>query len=277
MQPGPQGLIGLGQPAALRPYTPTQGVRYDPVASAYFAAMTGSPLTAEKKGWINAAVVAWRAAGLLPLIGHLCLPLQDSQASRLNLINPSDPMEILSNSPAFTPFRGFQGDSSLAEIDSLYPLDGTKLFSQNSGTIYATINATMSDSAIDTAVAGIDTVTGTLSFLRPRNSSGFLQGRVNAGTTSVGASVGTRLGRFAISRTDSTTTTLYLNGGQSGSVSNFASAAPQAGKTLRWFRLGSTYGGDRVALRMIGAGMSALQIAEFDAIARQLMTQLGAQ
>lgn len=27
MQPGPQGLIGLGQPAALRPYTPIKGVR----------------------------------------------------------------------------------------------------------------------------------------------------------------------------------------------------------------------------------------------------------
>jgi hypothetical protein len=247
--------VGNGPDSDTKSVTPTLAPSYDPDAQAYFDVMSPA-LTDTRKGLINDHVLSLKAAGVWSKLSYLRPTAQTGMAnSRINLKNPTGAQLSGFNSPVFTDDRGWQGDQLSAYIGTGLIMNTDSLFSQNSATIGVYINATGSDAADGLPTLGMDTTTGTLTFLRPRDSSGNIGGRINATANDLGGPAATKLGYKAVSRNGNIIQFYGAGGVPSGSTITRASAAPQ-NKELLMFRLGVGYGSDRQAYMFAGAGLT---------------------
>ncbi|MDR3495350.1 MAG: hypothetical protein P4L82_12185 [Ancalomicrobiaceae bacterium] len=255
--------------------TLSKGVRYDPAAVAFFARLT-TPPTTPLKALYNNVFVSLRASGLLTRLDCLKLRAADNaQAARQNLIQNAY-NDLAMNSPSFTVNRGYTGDGSTSYLDTRFdPLTApSPNYSRNSASIsvYVTtgsISGTMYDAG-SSGNSRID-VNGVGNNINSRINDTSNPADPNGGVTS---------GLFTVSRTDSTTRTVYLNGVSVGS----STAASIAVANANFFSLaqnnagsGSLFSTRRNAAEAIGGGLSAADVANLYNAIYPFLAAIGAQ
>ncbi|SER61862.1 hypothetical protein SAMN05216548_1316 [Faunimonas pinastri] len=238
---------------------------------AALAAMTVQP--SEKRIFVyDVAIRSLKAAGLWSKLGWLSLlAAHDEQAGRLNLVAPSQVMTAV-NSPGFTVDHGFKGDGASSYLVLALPpamgmAAGNAAFGAGVRTGGTTVNPL------------IGQVSGTNSFeiLWPSNASSRFTGRMNSATAVTFGAVTSRAGRFVMSKVATDTTSGYLNGAlvQSVAAATESDLSTQANPTTL-FRQGSTYADDEVSFVHFGKGMTAPDVAAFDAIMTTYLQGVGA-
>ncbi len=267
--------IGIG-------FAPAQGgggdgPSYDADAQAWFDAMTVQP-DATRKGLLNDLIVALKASTWAYRDLIYVMALGTAQAANLNAKSPSTFTLSPVNSPVFTADKGYQGDGSSSYIGTGYLFTGAgQLFTQDNAGFAVYVNGAPAEAQNTDVAIGMDTTSGTLSFLRPRDGTGGMGARVNATTNDNSASVGgTRFGYEAVSRINSTQMQFYGHDGNPlGGPLTRTSAAMQA-KEIQLLRLGTGYSRDRLAFVAVGgAPPDAAVLAERNAILTYL-TAIGA-
>lgn len=249
---------------------------YDPDAQAYFDVMSPA-LTPERKTLINDHVLSLKAGGVWSIMDQLRPMAQTgTNNSRVNLRNPTGPLLSGFNGPVFTDDRGWAGDAVGAYMGTGHIFTDANNFTQNAGIIGCYINATPADVNNNNPALGMDVTTGTLTFLRPKDSTGGMGGRINAATNDNSGAVPSRTGFKALNRKDANTLQWYgPTGAPLGGPLTKASAAMQT-KELMLFRLGTGYGADRQAYSFIGGTLTDAQTqALFNSI-NTYLTAIGA-
>lgn len=251
------------------------GPSYDSNAATLFAAMPVQP-SAARKQLISDAFVSLKSQGAFALLDVLHVPAgHDLSSVLLNWKNPAlYPMQIF-NSVTFTVDRGLQGDGISGDIDTGYSYAGASQFTQDAASIGGYVNATPSDVGNTAAIIGMDVTSGSLAFLRPKEAAGSMAGRVNSSVNTNTSAVATRLGHSAVSRINSTQLQFYKDGSPLGGALSNTSFAPQA-KNMRYFRLGSGYGADRIAYTYAGGLLSSAQHASIASTMLTFLTAIGA-
>lgn len=252
------------------------GPTYDSNATALFAAMPVQPSSARKQ-LISDAFVSLKSQGAFALLDVIHVHAgHDLSSVLLNWKNPAlYPMQIF-NTVTFTTDRGLQGDAVSGYIETSYLMSGGgNQFSQDAATIGSYVNATPSDVGNNAATIGMDTTSGSLSFIRPRDGTNSMAGRLNSSANSNSAAVTTRLGHRGLTRLDSANMQFYKDGVPLGSASANPSFAPQA-KTIQYFRLGTGYGADRLAYAYAGGKLSDAQTASVASAMLTFLTAIGA-
>lgn len=265
--------VGNGPDSDTKSVTPTLAPSYDPEAQAYFNVMSPA-LSNDRKDLVNTFVLAGKSAGWWPKLDVIRLLAQTgSNNSRINLKNPSAPMMSGFNGPAFTDDRGWEGDAMSSYMGSGLVFTDPNQFLQDSATMGTYINATPSDVNNNNPALGMDVTSGTLTFLRPKDPTGGMGGRINANTNDNSVAVPSRLGFKAVTRKDANTIQWYgPNGATLGGALTKASA-PMQTKELLLFRLGTGYGADRQAFMFAGG---ALTDAEMQSLYNSINTYLTA-
>jgi hypothetical protein len=181
-------------------------------AVALFARMTTPPVSA-RKILINTVFASLISNSLLAKIEVLYLfAAADAQVARLNWISTSFNATAVS-SPTFTPDRGYAGDGSSSYLNTNWNPAGSSIYLQNSASMGVYINGGTLTSTGGISCGATDATNG--SFVRT-NSSGFLAGRMNQGSTVNYGATATRAGLTSLSRTASNLTTAYRNGASNG-------------------------------------------------------------
>lgn len=265
--------VGNGPDSDTKSVTPTAG--YDADAQAYFNAMSPA-LIDTRKGLINDLVLSLKSSGWWPKLSFFRIEAQSGLAnSKVNLKAPTGALLTEFNGPVFTNDRGWAGDGVSAYMGSGLMMATDSLFTQNSASIFVYINATGSDASDGLPTLGMDTTAGALTFLRPRDGSGNIGGRLNATTNDSGSTATTKLGFKGLSRNGNTLQFYGAGGLPSGSPITRASSAPQD-KELLMHRLGVGYGSDRHAIMGAGAGMTDSDFVSLHNTISTYLTAIGA-
>jgi hypothetical protein len=253
------------------------GPSYDPDAQAFFDVMSPA-LDSDRMNLINNFVVTGKSAGWWSKLDIIRpLALTGSNNSRLNLKNPSEPMMAGFNGPVFTENRGWEGDALSSYMGSGLVFTAPNQFLQDSATMGCYINATPSDVNNNNPALGMDVTSGTLTFLRPKDATGGMGGRINAATNDNSGGVASRLGFKAVTRKDANTIQWYgPNGAPLGGALTKASAAMQ-NKELLLFRLGTGYGADRQAFMFAGGALTDAEMLSLYNSINTYLTAIGAQ
>lgn len=267
--------IGNGPDSDTKSVTPTAA--YDPDAQAYFNVMSPA-LDDTRKGIINNHVLSLKADGVWANMDQLRPLAQTGSAnSRVNLRNPTGPLLSGFNGPVFTEDRGWAGDAVGAYMGTGHVFtDVGNKFTQDAGIIGCYINATPAEANNNNPALGMDVTTGTLTFLRPKDPTGGMGGRVNAATNDNSGVVPSRTGFKALNRKDANTIQWYgPTGTPLGGPLTKASAAMQA-KELMLFRLGTGYGADRQAYEFVGGTLTDAQVSSLYNSINTYLTAIGA-
>jgi hypothetical protein len=187
-------------------------------ASAIFSAFSTMP-TAARKAIINAYVTGLKADGVWPLLDVLYLmAAADAQAATINWKSPAAYALIGVNSPSFIADRGYTGNGTSSRLRTQYtPSVNGVNFAQNnaSGWVWLGTNPSSGTPDIGSTAAPRVVITG--------NNAGTASADIN---TAAGFSLTGALstpGMIGIQRRGATDRRLFLNGAQSGAVSNAAS------------------------------------------------------
>jgi hypothetical protein len=193
-----------------------------PQTRALIGAMTAEPRRA-RTFLIDNLIAALIDAGVWAKLDQFyLLAATDSQAARLNWINPAAAATAV-NSPTFTTNRGYAGDGVTSYLIGA-AIDGAN-FAQDSAAIFAW---SLTDAATTTGIVGND---GFLNAsIRPRTISNNLDSRLNNTTTSSVAVVDS-LGLFVLSRGASANYDRYRNAASLGAAA-VASTAAAAGNLI---------------------------------------------
>lgn len=249
---------------------PLGGSAYDPAAVALFAAMT-TPPTDARKALINALIVSLKAAGIWTLLDVLYLiAAADSQAARLNCINPATFTLSAVNSPAFTADRGYAGDGLSAYVDTtLNPVTApSPKIAQNdnsqwvwmrsvgaaASTYFGNNNSSVMRSATVSQIRNstLTTVTGTTTIA---NQAGVVFGAIRTGGASVDVY---RAGAFVETLTSAST----------GLSSNSMSLLARSGS--------ASFNSGQIAFAALGGSLTASQAATLQSCVAAYMTGVGA-
>jgi hypothetical protein len=252
-----------------------RGTGVDEDAAALFAAMSPTPDEARQALYI-ALISGLKLDNVWPWLDALYIRAAHAEQAALLNVRQRLYDSSAQNAPTFTTDRGFTFSGTAHIATGFNPVTASSpQFSQNSGTVYAYVNA-MTSNINSTAVAiGVNTTSGTLTFIRPLNTSG-LDGRVNGGINSVFTTLATRLGGSMLSRTGAFAVDGYRNGAAVGATST-APALPMQSLELMEGRLGAVYNAiDRVAATAYGAGLDATQSAALHTRITTFLTAIGA-
>lgn len=249
---------------------------YDVDAQAYFNVMS-PPLDDNRKYLINEHVKSLKVSGVWPIMDQLRPLAQTGTAnSRVNLRNPTGPLLTSFNGNVFVDDRGWMGDAVGAFMGTGHIFTDVNNFTQNAGIIGCYINATPAEANNNNPALGMDVTTGTLTFLRPKDPTGGMGGRVNAATNDNSGVVPSRTGFKALNRKDANTIQWYgPTGAPLGGALTKASAAMQT-KELMLFRLGTGFGADRQAYMFIGGTLTDTQTQALYNSINTYLTAIGA-
>ncbi len=200
--------LSLGLGLAL---TRNKGVGYCPEALALFARFT-TPPTAQRKGQINALIVALKTAGVWAKLDALhVLAAADAQAARQNWIQDLYNATAVS-SPTFTADRGYASDGASSYVDTNFnpATAGSPKFVQNSA--YAALWSRTSAPSASPGLwfDGSDGVT-----INPRTAGNLMTWRINQGSADTTPAVVTDgAGLYSANRSGAATTRASRNGAQ---------------------------------------------------------------
>lgn len=218
--PGPQGLIGLGRPAVLRGATPAQGVRYDPAASALFAAQSaaGWTPTAAYKRAADALITGLNALGIWAGTDMLHVPIAgNAGAAYPNWKSPGtfDIIPVYTDRPIVVPFRGISSNGTNSNFRTGYTpsVHGSALKKDDAAIAVYISAATPGTNAVrEMGAAG----TASLSLI-VRNTSNLMQGVLNdANATSSSTTHTNASGSMIAERVNSSTKRFWVRGAQLG-------------------------------------------------------------
>jgi hypothetical protein len=246
----------------------------DPHAARYIASMTKPP-PPRREDLLNELI--FRRLKNTHLFEKLdiayLIAAHDSQAAKLNLINPSTATITLSGSPVFLTDTGYQTDGSTSFLDTNRALNGGTNYTQNSASFgfYNNLAVAASGPSMGGAFSGAAGTT-----LNPWSTGTTSVYRCNVATSFNGTSgPGNSLGLTAVSRTGSAASAGYRNGVQLGTSATASSAL-----TADTFKLGAitaaaTKAG-QFAFAFAGAGLTAADNAILYAIVLEYLTAIGA-
>lgn len=181
---------------------------YDAAASTLFAAMSSQPDTT-RKGHINTAIVALKAAGIWALLDECWfMAAHDSQAGLLGWKRNKDLVAV--NAPTFTADRGYAGNGTTSYLN-------TQFIPSTHGVNYIRNDASAgvysrTDSAVNVCDFGGDKNSSNAFDFRVRYDASNGEVRVNSTTGPVGFSNANSLGLFVGRRTASNAIQAYKNG-----------------------------------------------------------------
>lgn len=242
---------------------------FSPEATALFARMTTPPSSA-RKAIINNLIVALKAAGVWAKLDALYVfAAADSQAALLNWKGATYDA-TLSGAPTFTTDRGFQMSSGNYVDSNFNPTTAASpQFTQDNAHFSVWSRTSGSDANID---AGYSLSSFNLA-LRVRNTSDLVSFRINAASyLSVSNTNGS--GFFLGSRSDSSSTSGYINGSLVGSGS-YASVAPSS-TTISFGRCNTNYSARQQSAGSIGANLTGSEVSNFYTALQAYMTAVGA-
>jgi hypothetical protein len=247
------------------------GINWQPETRALVAAMTAPPSTA-RVATIDALVVALKAAGIWNLTDCLWVTAaHDSQAARLNWINPATNTLSPLNAPTFTTDKGYTGDgaTSLLTGPNLSSFGGG--YALNSAHIGVWVGT-------DVGESGKFDIGATLERINSRGSGGsatLTQTRANDATTSSAAgTVATAIGHSLFTRSVSTSYDVYKNGASLGTVSVTTTSITNGAINLCGG--GGSFSTKRIAAGHVGVALTPTQIAALYNALNNYMTAVGA-
>lgn len=246
-------------------YATTGAASYDPDAAAYFAAMTVQP-SAARKTLINTLIVGLKADGVWSKLSWLSLlAAHDAQAARLNAVTPTKSFTA-AGSASFTVDRGYQGNGTGATyLDASEGFTTAGQFTQNSAFIatYVNLSSAGSGGVGQGFSAGAWAMMGIAS---DYSCSCFMNNLTQFAPTAPSWT-----GLFTLTRTASTTTTMYRGTTSFGASSDASTGVPTSG-TVRSLR----YGSERQAAAMWGSGLTAANVSNLNSRLVTYLTALGA-
>lgn len=148
-------------------------------------------------------------------IGDLHILAQDIEANALVNLKSSNFTATKVGSPTFAAYQGFTGTGLVSDYlnTGFMPL-GSGIMTQNSGAILAYILNNRTIAQVNVVMGGGNTGNTDSTYISPHYSGSITFAEVNSFTFASVAST-TSKGCFLTTRTDSTTSTLVINGGQS--------------------------------------------------------------
>ncbi|MBR2691769.1 MAG: hypothetical protein IKE42_28270 [Aquamicrobium sp.] len=261
----------LGQALALSPGHALPA--FTAMASRYFAAMSTPPTEARKR-LCNNFFGALDNAGITPNMGAFwILAGHDSQATRLNVINPALYTLTPVNSPVHTVDRGWNGDAVTSYLDTGYnPISAAFMqqdnhhfavfsLTNNSNTAYKDFGGRMEDVNI----------VGTPNFVGSRSAS--------LNIRSASSTIPTSVALVGISRSSSSSYRVNIDGVLNSTItetssglsnSNYAILAKNNNGTIQG------YSARRVGIVSVGRNLSTGQWSAYNAAARAYLTGIGA-
>lgn len=190
---------------------------YDPDARSFLAACTGSVPNYWRLA-VNQLVKDLKACGAWSkLDAAYLLAAPDTQAARLNLVNPTQTLLVETNSPAFAAFTGYTGNGSNASLNGPVNMNAMTNFTQNSGHICA--YSLTADQQLGN-MCGSNTSISVQSSLISRSAADICTMRVNQVTGAPTVSVATGIGLYVGNRTSSSAVDLHKNGASIGTASS---------------------------------------------------------
>jgi hypothetical protein len=249
-------------------------VRYDPAAQAIFNAFT-TPPTAARKAIINNCVLALKAAGIWSLFDLLYFTAAaDSQAARINWVNPGTFTLSAVNSPAFVADRGFTGDGASSYLDPGFtPSTNAVQWTLNSAHISGWSLTSIGAGSNAQRLVGNSATTTARSALIPWNATNQVAALLNdlSGST---ISNSTSLGDFIANRSAVSSRQIYLNGASLGSDATASVALPP--NALYFGRDTVNFASLQMAALSVGASLSSGQVASFYAARQSYLHAVGA-
>jgi hypothetical protein len=233
------------------------------------ANMTTEP-DAARRYLIDETIKALKDAGIWSKLDMLyMLAAHDSQAARLNWLNPAGPALSAVNSPTFTTDRGYAGNGTSSYLNtSLSPntFDHLRRDSAHLGFWQVTNASTNSN---DIGIFG-DANTR----LRNYNSGSSLAGRLHDATTGI-FTTSSSTGHAVINRSAASARQFYQSGTSVGTDSVTSTAGP-SGSSLNLLRADASYTADQLAAAHAGASLSSTEVANLYTILRDYLQELGA-
>lgn len=221
---------------------------------AIYAAFT-TPPTQARKVLIDKAVKALKAEGIWSKLDGLWLTAAaDSQAAKVNWIDPGTYDLTAVNSPTFTADRGYQGDGATSYLDTGMSDGSLTHFMRDDASMFAW-------GTLEHTGVGVDAIIGSANlnrfYLWDRNASNLMRARLHDPSAD-SATVATALGSVAGNRASSTSKTLYKDGTVAATIASTSDTATVG--ALYLLRRSTNYNGaSRVGAAAIGAALTDSQ------------------
>lgn len=248
------------------------GVSYDAASLAIFAAFTTPPDTT-RKGVIDTCVRALKTASLWSTLDGLwMIAAADSQAAKINWVNPGTFDATLTDAPTFTTDRGYQTDGSNDKFNLTIAPNTATQFQRNSGAFSVwsrTAGTTVGSSG------SYDGATGCT--INCRNASDQAIMRVNQAASETFSGVTDGSGLFTATRTAASGAGA-VKGFRNGSSLGTGTTASSAVNADVW-DLGETnsvFTSRQWAMAAVGSGRNSTQETDFYAAIQTYMTAVGA-
>jgi hypothetical protein len=193
--------------------------------------------------------------------------------SLVSLINPSATPASNPTATTFTPYNGYTGNGSSMYIDCSFNMSTNGVnYTLNDASlgVYLRKNASSASSAC--VIAGQSG--GNYAFIQPRYTGNVCRATINSGAFPTMPANTTTQGLFAVSRSSSTTHTIWKNGSALTSVASASGALPNSATTVL-SRVGSDFSDNQVSMAFMGAG--SMNQANLYSAFQALMTRLGSQ
>jgi hypothetical protein len=258
-------LNSVGTPVAA---TPTRGVyRFDnEEAAALVAEMVPRPNNARKEA-IDALYSALKlgetsGSNILAKLDMLFLfGAHNAQAAPLNWAGAAD-LSII-GSLTYEVDGGYVGNGVDGYLSAGLAPGGLTKFTQNSA--FACVGVNVDGANTNSVVGQAGSGTGRL-LVNPRTGTGAVSGRLNTATTfTTTATVASRLGRTEFSRVNSTQTSVYKDGALVETVASTSATPSSQTELITVLRNNTTYLDDGVNVFALGSGLTASEVADFDA------------
>lgn len=244
-----QGTLRVPQGVSLAPR------QYLPQTNALIAAMT-TPPTAARARLMDNLMLALITAGIFQNMDLLYVTCAaDSQAARLNWINPGTNTLTPINGPIFTADVGYAGDGVAAYLN-------TGLANNGAGNKYIASNNCHGAIITATGTGALDVgLVGSSSMFLNCNNAGNSESRTQMNSTGLISAGGGGIGTYHAQRTASNASALYRNG---ASVATSAITSVALGsQNFSFLRVSATTSSDRISEGHIGLSLAVTSIPIF--------------
>lgn len=237
---------------------------YAPETRAYFNRLTGTKTGAWRRLADN-YIRGLTRNGIWPTLDAIYLMgAGDAQAGCQNVIANQYNLTP-TNSPTFTPYRGYTGDGVAAYLDTGANAASLAHFSQNSAHIFTWQLNNVAINGMSIAGNGTPTVQ-----LWPKQAGNKAQTRLNDFTSLLSPSTVDARGLTAVNRSGANSKEMYKNGALLASDTSASSAIVSA--TIQLLGIAGAYSTGQIALSGVGSGITAAQHAAHYTLANAYVT-----